>query len=335
MKFSSASVVSLAVTFGWQHKTALASWGRPVANSCHQLRRMLASAVDVYDGDELTLPRSEVVSAIDDALTGEEAFVEIFHSSENDNIKLLKLTSDGASIPTDTSGSFEVVGNFVVDKPDVSYTVDCPEDSEDAVCTVHGEIEGKEDCGLVKGIDDDLKEECADVTYKVGLKFINTGSGMPHFNLLASLSDNYSKVNEGCPAMIMFEGTGGGKETISTKHILNGHDENILFFGDATFKALLQAESKVDGIPKDEYNSFDNTCVHYASRIANGIGFEKSNELLEFIGRHIKDNQVARMVAVEEMKKSGTRRVLFENDELWEDFVMENVHTQAEMVFQN
>ena len=335
MKFSSASVVSLAVTFGWQHKTALASWGRPVANSCHQLRRMLASAVDVYDGDELTLPRSEVVSAIDDALTGEEAFVEILHSSENDNIKLIKLTSDGASIPTDTSGSFQAVGNVVVDEPDISYTVDCPEYSEDAVCTVHGESEGKEDCGLVKGIDADLKEECADVTYKVGLKFINTGSGMPHFNLLASLSDNDSKVNKECPAMIMFEGTNGGKETITTKHILNGHDENIHFFGDATFKALLQAESKVDGIPKDEYNSFDNTCVHYASRIANGIGFEKSNELLEFIGRHIKDNQVARMVAVEEMKKSGTRRVLFENDELWEDFVMENVHTQAEMVFQN
>ena len=335
MKFSSASVVSLAVTFGWQHKTALASWGRPVANSCHQLRRMLASAVDVYDGDELTLPRSEVVSAIDDALTGEEAFVEIFHSSENDNIKLLKLTSDGASIPTDTSGSFEVVGNFVVDKPDVSYTVDCPEDSEDAVCTVHGEIEGKEDCGLVKGIDDDLKEECADVTYKVGLKFINTGSGMPHFNLLASLSDNDSKVNKECPAMIMFEGTNGGKETITTKHILNGHDENIHFFGDATFKALLQAESKVDGIPKDEYNYLDNTCVHYASRIANGLGFEKSNEGFQFVGSHLSKSKQYRKVVEAEMNKSGTRRVLLENDGLWNDLLMENIHTQAELLFQN
>jgi hypothetical protein len=240
-------------------------------------------------------------------------------------------SSSQATVPQDTSGAFEVVGNFVVNEPDVTYTVNCPEYSAGAMCSV----EETQDCGLIYtadgiGNDADLKEECADVTYKIGLKLV-TANGLPHFSLLASRGSDLD-INEGCPAMIMFEGSGGKK---ATKTFSIGHDENIHFFGDNTLKALLEAESKVDAIPWDDHNFLDNTCAHYAGHIVNGLGFEVTNEVAEFIGCYLVQSQEYRKTVEEQMKKSGARRILFENDGLWKEFVMGNVYTQAQMVLQN
>lgn len=277
MKFPIATVSAIAVAFN--SITVHATRRRAGKVTCHQVRRMLTSSVNVNDGGgAITVPRDDVVYAVRDALMGGEFFIAVEHSSDTENVQLLKLTSDGASVPQDTSGAFEVVGNFVVNEPDVTYTVNCPEYSAGAMCSV----EETQDCGLIYtadgiGNDADLKEECADVTYKIGLKLVNTANGLPHFSLLASRGSDLD-INEGCPAMIIFEGSGGKKEMIATKTFSIGHDENIHFFGDTTLKALLEAESKVDAIPWDDHNFLDNTCAHYA-----GLGLKSPMRLLSLL----------------------------------------------------
>ena len=198
----------------------------------------------------------------------------------------MKLTSDNASVPQDTSGAFEVVGNFVVDQPDVTYTADCPEYSIDAVYTLEWE---EPDCGLAtydeEGSDDDLKEKCGEVAYTVGLKSVNRADGVPHFVVLAS-STNPAPA---CPSLVMFEGTSQGKKVkYTTKvHIDGSMDGSVHVFGSATLAELLKAEDKAEAIHGDQFHVFTNNCVTYAGSLWRNLEFAETEELGTFLVEEI------------------------------------------------
>lgn len=274
-----------------------------------------------------------MVTAVGDALSGGEAFVAVEHSGDA-NVQVLKLTTNDASLPEDTSGAFQAVGNFVEDDLDVTYTVDCPEDSAGAVCSVVAN-ENARDCGLAysEGADENytnLKEACGDATYAVGMKFVKQDNLVPHFVLLATL-DTESNDKE-CPSMIMFEGTRNGKkEMYSTKYPIAGSDtEDIHSFGKVTLSVLLDTESKVDAIPRDELQILTNNCVFYAGRMLRDLGFGYNNALAEFILDYIVDSEELRGILQMEMGNDGRTRRLFEDSQSFKAYLTESVHAILE-----
>jgi hypothetical protein len=96
MKFPIATVSAIVVAFN--SITVHATRRRAGKVTCDQVRRMLTSSVNVNDGGgAITVPRDDVVYTVRDALMGGESFIAVEHSSDTENVHLLKLTSDGSS----------------------------------------------------------------------------------------------------------------------------------------------------------------------------------------------------------------------------------------------
>ena len=234
------------------------------------------------------------------------------------------------------SGSFEAAGSFVVDEPDTIYTVNCPEESADAVCDVSDDTQDK--CGTISVYQDDgdgntdLKNMCGDLTYTVGLKSINHEKGTPHFALLAVL-DEANETNMECPNMILFEGY-DKKTKMTVQNAVDGFDKDIHIFGKIALSALLDGEEQANAISDDEYDKSTNNCVHYAVEMLKNIGFlVETQEFADFLVNQLMVNPktsgfFASYLEIGGPIRDGIRRNLVTNSDKLKAYLIEITYSQ-------
>ena len=130
-----------------------------------------------YDEAMHTVPRDEVVSALQAALSGSQNFeVEI---REGTSITIQDLTRNGMSLTsTNFTGTFTVTNAFVVNHPDEIYDVICPADMD--VCGVMvPEGSGENSLGHCVLKEDSIPDSCLADEFELSLYVVQG----PHFAL--------------------------------------------------------------------------------------------------------------------------------------------------------
>jgi hypothetical protein len=218
-----------------------------------------------YSNAKQTVPRPEVVSAVESALAGGQNFE--LQTDLGYEIDFQDLTrNDMILSSSDLDGDFTVTGPFVVDYPEVHFEVTCPAD--DSECHVAKKDMQFGGCMLK---DEMIPDQCLDEDYDVNLYVIEG----PHFMLGAS---NGGK----CPNVALTSAEG-------VKHkfmFSSAATDDIPSYSSgekATLRQFLEAEEVAPIIDIDAYDLESNTCVHYAGSIWRELGYPETHELARFI----------------------------------------------------
>lgn len=241
--------------------------------------RFLSVGDVVHINNAGTLPRNEVVSAVQDALSGESNF-DAQSQTDQGGIVLVDLTRNGmvltpAAADLENEG-FTVTNYFIVDEPDVLYEVTCPPASDSDVCNAartSPAFFGTQACLLKEDGISNIPKYCLDQEYD--LKFYVAVA--PHFMLGASTSI------DGCPN-IAFASSDGGKHKIKFK-TQDISDIPSYYFGKVALDDILRAEEDTPPTENENknFNLETNTCVHYGREIWRTLGFTESDELAQFV----------------------------------------------------
>eukprot|EP00956_Cyclotella_meneghiniana_P016100 scaffold25225_cov78-Cyclotella_meneghiniana.AAC.2 len=227
--------------------------------------RVLSEGNVVHYSDAThTVPRAEVVSAVEAALSGGQNF-EV-QTNNGDSIAFHDLTrNDMILSSSELDGDFTVTGPFLVDKPGVHFEVNCPAGSNECdVVEKHSQFNG---CVLKE---ESIQNQCLDDEYDLYLYVVDG----PHFMLGVSNGNKCPNV-----ALVSVEGS---------KHKIefSAHPDNIpsFSFGNkVTLRDFLKAEKEVPAIDDVGFDLESNTCVHYAMSIWRNLGFPETHELAQFV----------------------------------------------------
>eukprot|EP00956_Cyclotella_meneghiniana_P046037 scaffold396239_cov56-Cyclotella_meneghiniana.AAC.4 len=212
-----------------------------------------------------TVPRAEVVSAVEAALAGGQNF-EV-QTNNGDNIDFQDLTrNDMILSSSDLDGDFTITGPFLVDKPEVNYEVTCPADGNE--CHV-AKVESQFDGCVLK--DEMIPDQCLDEDYDLNLFVING----PHFMLGVS--------NEGKCPNVALTSVEGGKHKIMISSAATDDIPSYSFGKKITLRDFLKAEEAAPAIDNEGFDLESNTCVHYAGSIWRGLGYPETHELAQFV----------------------------------------------------
>lgn len=106
----------------------------PTDRPCEMGRFLSEGNVVHYSDSTQTVPRVEVVSAVQAALSGNQNFE--MQTNLGDAIAFQDLNRNDMILSSgDLDGDFSITNAFVVDSPEVVYQVTCPADSDE--CDVH------------------------------------------------------------------------------------------------------------------------------------------------------------------------------------------------------
>ena len=236
-----------------------------------------------YSNTTQTVPRPEVVSAVESALGWEQNFE--LQTNFGDAIDFHDLTRNEITLSSsDLDGDFTVTGPFVVDYPKVHYKVTCLAD--DSECHVVKKKDMQFDGCILK--DEMIPDLCLDEDYDVNLYVIDG----PHFMLGAS---NGGK----CPNVALTS-VEGAKHKFMFSSAANDDIPSYSSGKKATLRQFLEAEEVAPTIGIDAYDLESNTCVHYAGSIWRELGYPETHELAQFIV-----SSIANDPSFEDMAKSS------------------------------
>lgn len=285
-----------------------------------------------FDPKTMTIPRSEVVLALDVALNGGQDNFELQETYGNE-LLVLDITRDGMGISMPdggTSAAFNIQNTFVVRQPGVKYHVNCPPEASGNACLVkkmgHGE---EEEANCVLGhFDENIKidAKCNDQLYGVSLYYTEG----PHFFLGASHADD---VGDDCPAFIAFASFGGKKMKAALKdtQLFLNKDVPVHHLGDALLEEILKAENAAEALDTTSYDLATNNCVHYAVGISRPLEFAETTELATFIIENTVNDGNFEAMAKENDYSGGLRYLAAKaigGTDMMEDFVEDMVYSQ-------
>lgn len=315
---------------------------RPSSNSSRKLSEN--GVVIHYDPKTMTIPRSEVANALNDALNGGQDFELQENGVDQDGgdlLLVLDLTRNGmeVSMPAiGTSAAFTINNAFVVSEYDIKYLIDCPaEASGEKTCSVsvipsNGPDEEESICDDLIDVDEKIKvdSKCNDRLYRVGLYYTNG----PHFFIGAL---HHGDVGDDCPAFIAFASIDGKKTKAALKHTLFFNKDSLVHnhLGDVSLQDILKAEDTADALDDGRYDLVTNTCVHYARSIWRSLGLAETTELAEFIiGNTVNDGNFEDM-AKSKARFGGLRYLAAKaigGTDMMEDFVEDIVYSQLDII---
>lgn len=174
----------------------------------------------------------------------------------------------------------------------------------------------------------DIPSNCFDEMYHVDLSAV---IGVSHFFLVGSKAED-SNENENCPASIAMDQFNWQKKIAmiveeDTKD-LPKHRLGLASLGD-----ILEAEEKVEAIPKEEYDYLSNGCAHYAQRIWRHLVFEETDALANFFVENVVED--SRAVEHAQKSKRGLRALaslVVGGKGGFKDYVKGIVYDQLEVV---
>ena len=238
------------------------------SRSCGTGRFLTEGNVIHYSNSANTVPRDEVVSAVEAALSGNQNF-EV-QTNLGDTIAFQDLTRNDMILSSgDLGGDFSITNAFVVDRPEVVYQVTCPADSDE--CNVDIKEEEPQFGRCVLKEEDTIPEECLEEEYDLNLYV----AGGPHFMLGAS---NGGK----CPNVALSSLEGAKHKIVFSSDDTVGMP-SYSFGKKITLRDFLKAEEVVPPTDTEGFNLESNTCVHYAGSIWRELGYPETHELAHFV----------------------------------------------------
>ena len=220
-----------------------------------------------YSNSTKTIPREEVVSAVEAALEGNQNF-EV-QTNFGDVIAFQDLTRNDMTLSSgDLYGDFSITNAFVVDSPEVVFQVTCPADDDE--CHVHIKEEEPQfgRCVLKEAT---ISDKCLDEEHDLNLYVV----GGPHFMLGAS---NGGK----CPNVAL-SSLEGAKVKIVFSSAYTVGIPSYSFGKKITLRDFLKAEEVVPPTDTEGFDLESNTCVHYAGSIWRELGYPETHELAQFV----------------------------------------------------
>ena len=251
-------------------------------------------AVHVLPGGQIE--RSEVAAALEHALDGESGFEALVNSGSDHPNQLLVLQKDQMQYENDQvtnpDGPFALQNAFIMSDPDTQYRLVCPAASPGAMCQVYDVNGGAPwfgECVLEEEYP--IADSCLDSQYEVSLFSLKDS----HF-LLGATSQHRD-----CPSMVFFAGNGGKLRVRFSPEGATG--VAIHAVGEASLRAVIEAEARTPGLDKAPFDLATNTCLHYAGGISRNLGLPESAELGNFIVENIvahrSGNAIAKNLVVE------------------------------------
>eukprot|EP00956_Cyclotella_meneghiniana_P038506 scaffold155273_cov35-Cyclotella_meneghiniana.AAC.2 len=235
-----------------------------------ETRRFLSEGNVVHYSDATqTVPRAEVVSAVEAALEGGQNFE--LQTNIGDYIDFQDLTRNHVVLSSsDLNGDFTITGPFVVDYPEDIYEVTCPANGNEChVAAVEPQFDG---CVLKE---EKIPNQCLDEYYDLNL-YVIAG---PHFMLGVS--------NEGKCPNVALTSVEGDKHKIMFSSAATDNIPSYSYDKKITLRQFLEAEEVAPAIDNDLYDLESNTCVHYAGSIWRELGYPETHELAQFIVTNI------------------------------------------------
>ena len=229
-------------------------------------RSLTESNVVHYSDSTGTIPRQDVVSAIEAALAGNQNF-EV-QTNLGVAIAFHDLTRNDMILSSrDLSGEFFVANAFVLDRPEDVYKVICPADGDQ--CDVHLQVKESQFGSCVLKEDTNF-DECLDEDYDLNLYVVGL-----HFMLGASNSGN-------CPNIALFSVEGGKHKVVFSSADVDGIP-SYSFGEKVTLRDFLNAEEVATPTDNEGFDLESNTCVHYAGSIWRELGYPETHELAQFV----------------------------------------------------
>ena len=269
-KAAAALLVGAPPVFGRGPSNRLVYLCLPILHTdrpCEMGRFLTEGNVVHYSDSANTVPRDEVVSAVEAALSGNQNF-EV-QTNLGDTIAFQDLTRNDMILSSgDLDGDFSITNAFVVDSPEVVYQVTCPADGDE--CNVHVKEE-EPPFGLCALKEDTIPEECLKEEYDLNLYV----AGGPHFMLGAS---NGGK----CPNVALIS-VKGAKHKIVFSSVDTVGMPSYSFGKKITLRDFLNAEEVVPPTDTEGFDLESNTCVHYARSVWRELGYPETHELAQFV----------------------------------------------------
>ena len=255
-----------------------------------------------------TIPRDQVVQALQDAFESEDNFVVL--STNGDHTHVIDITRNEMDVKPpeselgDYSGAFQVTNKFVVGSG-TTYNVECPAAASGNECQVHvvSAFGSSMSClNNKKNVDlsyDNIPSKCLDKMYKMRLQAL-----APHF-FLVNVKENASSA-DGCPPNVVLDSSKGEKwKSVMVMEQVDGLP--MVELGSATLGDILKAEQAAEPLRASEYNLTKNSCAHYAQRIWRALGFEETQELATFLIDNIVGSEFFERIAKNHRESGGLR----------------------------
>ncbi len=239
--------------------------------------------LDIDDDGSGTIPRGQVVQALQDAFASESNFIVEF--TDGDHTHVVDITHNEMDVKPphpdlgDYSAAFQVTSKFVVED-DTKFRVKCPAAASGNDCSVTVVPQNGVNCFGKNAVltHDIIPSKCLDQVYKMSLR--TQGS---HFFLVVAKDDASA---DGCPPNLAFASKEGEKFK-SVMFIEHAESLPKIELGAATLGDILKAEEAAEPLDDSTYDFVTNSCINYASRITRPLDIKETDELASFLIENI------------------------------------------------
>ena len=180
---------------------------------------------------------------------------------------------------------------------------------------------------------DGILSACLENNYDVDLVAVTNDEDGTHFFLSASISmgDKTSHSDNKCPKFLAFASRDEKKRVYHVPDItaVDKYRYNSYFFGKASLKRIMDAQSSVKAVKDSKYNLTSNSCVHYALHIWRELHFVETKDLANFLIDNLLKNDGFLTIARKKYDTGGLPVLSYVAGKgSFEDFVKDTVYSQ-------
>ena len=258
-----------------------------------------------YNEGTGTIPRQDVVNAVEAVLNGADNFVVEVVNVAN-TAKVFEMTRNGleTSQTNNFDEAFWVSNNFLPSMPQIPFTISCPPTLNDEgeindacyVTTSNSEPSSTSNSAqeapfgscLLKD-SNEITKECLAEEYDLSL-FVIPG---PHFVLGAT-------TDRSCPNLA-FASTNGQKQVFKfePEDVPTMQEDSVHPIVTTSLGEIVDAVSDAEPIDPGDFHLEINNCVHYASSIWRKLDFAETHDLARFIINAISNDSNVKNLAKE------------------------------------